>query len=457
MIKEGDVVTDWKKAQNITIYEQLKIGARFFDLRPGSPTNKPGDIWIYHQVKCGPIRKVLNEFKNFIAENPDEIIYIKHEINDSHLTQKQTERLIKMEERYLGKDKIVKGWEMIPDGITNPADEQWFSFKTTTVGDMRAKGKNFIIFYEKKLLQRPNVSIENPYFDSQTYLYDRFLNKNHPSELLLALQNYLQDKTNKPEQYTNQLYVSQAILTPPGGIRDFIDWSYGLGTPSLSVKAAGLNVYNMFEIFVDNLVTEYSFNCLMMDWIHYHNTVIRYLISSNFRKVLTIQKAFYQGGEEIDIRVLQNLVSYPYNLKDWADENQQTRKMKASEEISRRRIIANEDRILSSDGSIPKSALQSTAAKQSFKVLQKKTDSLNNIKEIPKVEGFGNILFFADWDAFFPNKPNNNISIIYSYDNAPSEEAKFNLNKDEVFIGYYKKIPPKEEKRDIEDDEQEPE
>ena len=67
--------------------------------------------------------------------------------------------------------------------------EQWFSFGTTTIEEIRDKGKRFIIFFDKKLYwpngtdEEPPVPFPVPFLKRQNYLEDVWFRKNRPDEL----------------------------------------------------------------------------------------------------------------------------------------------------------------------------------------------------------------------------------------------------------------------------------
>ena len=63
------------KTQFLNIYEQLKYGIRYFDLRPGVEN---GVLSIYHGPILGPLLKeVLDDIKKFMEENHNELVILK--------------------------------------------------------------------------------------------------------------------------------------------------------------------------------------------------------------------------------------------------------------------------------------------------------------------------------------------------------------------------------------------
>ncbi len=63
------------KTQSLNIYEQLKYGIRYFDLRPGVDN---GILSIYHGSVLGPLlEEVLDNVKRYMEENHNELIILK--------------------------------------------------------------------------------------------------------------------------------------------------------------------------------------------------------------------------------------------------------------------------------------------------------------------------------------------------------------------------------------------
>ena len=78
-------ISPWVKCQSMSIYNQMKAGVRFFDLRL-SVINE-SKIWITHRFACQSLQSVLDDFAKFYDEfGTTEIIYIraKYDFSNSH-------------------------------------------------------------------------------------------------------------------------------------------------------------------------------------------------------------------------------------------------------------------------------------------------------------------------------------------------------------------------------------
>ncbi|HWR00405.1 MAG TPA: phosphatidylinositol-specific phospholipase C domain-containing protein [Chlorobaculum sp.] len=70
---EAALVTNWAQTQTFTIYEQLKGGIRYLDIRV---SNEKHDDQVYcsHTFFTLPFQDVVNDISRFILENPSEIV-----------------------------------------------------------------------------------------------------------------------------------------------------------------------------------------------------------------------------------------------------------------------------------------------------------------------------------------------------------------------------------------------
>lgn len=66
-------VADWAKTQDMRIYDQLRQGIRYLDLRV---TKYNGDFWITHGMISVRLSTVLADIKQFSAEHPREILLL---------------------------------------------------------------------------------------------------------------------------------------------------------------------------------------------------------------------------------------------------------------------------------------------------------------------------------------------------------------------------------------------
>lgn len=70
----NEILTDWTLTQNLNIYKQLKLGIRVFDLRLAvTVTNH---LVLAHSFGCLRVNSFFEQIKQFISENPGEVVII---------------------------------------------------------------------------------------------------------------------------------------------------------------------------------------------------------------------------------------------------------------------------------------------------------------------------------------------------------------------------------------------
>lgn len=68
------LVEGWSRCQQLSVQAQLCGGIRFFDFRIMTHENQ---IWLHHNVvACIRLREALQEVKDFVTDNPSEIVFI---------------------------------------------------------------------------------------------------------------------------------------------------------------------------------------------------------------------------------------------------------------------------------------------------------------------------------------------------------------------------------------------
>ena len=73
-LEEIPMVEGWSRCQDLSIDSQLYGGVRLLDLRV---ITYDGDVWTHHQkVICVKFRDILETVRDFITENPSEIVFL---------------------------------------------------------------------------------------------------------------------------------------------------------------------------------------------------------------------------------------------------------------------------------------------------------------------------------------------------------------------------------------------
>lgn len=73
----GDhIFKEWAKSQQLTVFQQLELGIRFFDFRV-SWNDWEEDFYITHSLYAGPLRGELKQIRDFLITHPKEIVIIQ--------------------------------------------------------------------------------------------------------------------------------------------------------------------------------------------------------------------------------------------------------------------------------------------------------------------------------------------------------------------------------------------
>lgn len=181
-------------------YDQLRLGARWFDFRPGYNVWNPTDKNLYHQHALVPgiaFKEFLADVVRFLKENPTEIVSVGIKYSGMALDSMKP----KKEKVYKDIDKALEG-----SGISR-GDETDFH---TTYGTLLGENKRLLIVYKP----------------SFTDLYDKYednYNTQKPGPVLEVLK--LTKEKAKPEKAT--VFQLQATAT-----LDYIDSALSFVTRS---------------------------------------------------------------------------------------------------------------------------------------------------------------------------------------------------------------------------------
>ncbi|MEG2450665.1 MAG: hypothetical protein RSB09_02915, partial [Clostridia bacterium] len=177
------------KTQGHSIADQLRGGARYFDLRV---TNKGDDLVIFHgPIKGQKFSIVLDEIKAFTLAHPSEFLILDFQ----HLGDKVHQKTI--------------------DAITGTLNMQKAMLKSVfgdvskvTMGDIRAHGFNFMIVWSDDSQVASNDFLYTRDKDL-TSQYDSKFHKKKPAELIAHFETYFENHTR------DDLFVLQSQRTAP--------------------------------------------------------------------------------------------------------------------------------------------------------------------------------------------------------------------------------------------------
>ena len=181
---EAALVTNWAQTQTFTIYEQLKGGIRYLDIRVSNEKHD-GKVYCSHKFFTIPFQEVVNDISRFIHENPSEVVVLSVEDDEG---SSQLEEAKKSAMSTLG--------NFFTDSVNG--DE--------TLGELVAQGKNVLYAVGHKC---GPLTIENSWNDTRD---------TSPVESVNKCVKYANAQTRK----AGKLNLMALQATQWGGDRDII-------------------------------------------------------------------------------------------------------------------------------------------------------------------------------------------------------------------------------------------
>ncbi|WP_281645154.1 phosphatidylinositol-specific phospholipase C domain-containing protein [Parendozoicomonas sp. Alg238-R29] len=178
------VVALWAKNQDLNVYEQLKKGVRYLDIRA---RKVKGRLVTVHQLEGATIAKVVEDLRRFLDENPGEVV-IFH-VSEAHgMSREERREIYQLLETQLG-GRLSDPKVMTPG---------------SSIKEFQNAGKQVIVVAEDS---GDHPMIWHWYQNLSNIWYD----KSRPDEILERL------AASIPYRRNDQFYVSQMILTPRDG------------------------------------------------------------------------------------------------------------------------------------------------------------------------------------------------------------------------------------------------
>jgi hypothetical protein len=223
------IVSNWARAQSYSAGQLLNLGVRYMDVRVA---NRNGEFWTIHSLYGEPFESSLLQVRNFLDENPQEIIVIdiqnlESSAQDRHLDGVDLDELIsQILFSNTAPAETVEGFELVAhhaagiDSSKAARSTATTNDITQTVKDIQDKGVRVFIFVRKE--QLPNLIFDNQgvargahqinYID-RSYLESRW--HNVADKLLMETKIFTQLAERELDaQRHNKLLVLQVQPTP---------------------------------------------------------------------------------------------------------------------------------------------------------------------------------------------------------------------------------------------------
>jgi hypothetical protein len=272
------------QTQNLSIYDQLRVGSRSIDLRYGSKGQGREDVYIFHGPYRGPSFKVIfQDLARFSRENPNEFFLVMLQ-QEKSINEDQKDFLTELIQTYLTPTAVRK------------EDTTWFDLDKVTASQILQQKKNFFVladnhFLHMKADHKSQDNTDYPaigVFSSDSFYQSSWANVNKVSKLWPYELSMIQRMGPMP----NTLVCTQTMLTTQATEVDIED--YVIGTESLRLDHFTKDLQkkqNMGEFFLNNMNSQ-PFNFVELDYIDYNPALVMYLIGLNFPHKLTIVNAY---------------------------------------------------------------------------------------------------------------------------------------------------------------------
>jgi len=181
------VLYNWSVTQSLNIYQQLKAGIRYLDLRVAY-RETDSELRIVHGLYGCPISEILEDIQKFTEEHPKEVVILDFN-HFYHMDCEAHQRLA---------DSLVGAFG---ETMRNPSKDG-LDF---TLQDMWGNDEKVIIFY-----QQLDVIECYPCFWSPVCITSPWADVDDRKALL----KFLDTNCQTSEQPTNNFHVTQCVLTP---------------------------------------------------------------------------------------------------------------------------------------------------------------------------------------------------------------------------------------------------
>lgn len=276
--------------QNLSVFEQLRRGARYLDLRIGGRKSSSliDDIVIIHGILRGsPFPDVVDEIDRFLTDNPREFVTVEiiYEQSKHPLTSDQRIRAFELLSSTFNKTMIRK------DDV-----DSWFDLRKVTLGELDERQKNVLVLINNDFfgfshdgIQYDLATISRDFdcHENGNFVKNKWHNTTNARSLLRSNGRFLEEA--EPSKFMN----SQFVMTPqpPGSASDV--FLLLLGAKSLRPVSLARALYrkDLMESFIRDNADDTRWNIVLLDFLDLCPQLVAFLIGLNYSKQLKIKQA----------------------------------------------------------------------------------------------------------------------------------------------------------------------
>lgn len=219
-------VSRWVKCQELSIYDQLKLGVRFLDLRIAY-RETDNTFYCTHTFTCCKLVEVLSDIKRFIKEHDTEILLINISIDSVF--------------KYQNYDKIINDMTAIFYKIL---DNELYQYIPTNIlpsyNEIKTLQKSILLFFNIYYIETEIPT----YFWPNRLINSKWHNQQSVDKLLVKCEDTMK-KIATDNNNQNTINVAQLILTP--------------NKNSVIKGLSGLTSIRKFSKIVENKITSCNF------------------------------------------------------------------------------------------------------------------------------------------------------------------------------------------------------
>lgn len=262
--------------QNLDVYQQLRHGVRFLDLRyaPGDGTNVINRHGI---VKGGDFITNIVNIRRFLDEHPYEFVIVYLE-QMRKMRPENSETLLAAIAEHLGGYMVTKR-DM----------ETWFQLDKTTLGEIWHTKKRIFMINRDLLFEDPErqaASEELGIMLAHVHYHSFWHNVTDIELLIEGIRQHLSTR----QVHNSKLFASQCVLTPQASVIHNVKALFKRRVHSISKLVESLFDGEEFVNFIlDN--THSGLNILMFDMVEYKLKLIEAIIAANIETRLVVHQA----------------------------------------------------------------------------------------------------------------------------------------------------------------------
>lgn len=207
--------------QNVSVFEQLKRGARYLDLRVGGgkkdSTLVDDAVIIHGHLKGAPFPNIVEEIEQFLVENPGEFLIVEV-IYDPRKHQMSSEQLFHVFEL------LSSTFHQM---ITQEDVNSWFKLNSVTLADLDERNKNIMLLindgfacfsHEGTDYDFATIARDFGCHEHGMFLKNKWHNTANARTLLRSNETFFEEACSDCDKFMN----SQFVMTPqPPGVRFF--------------------------------------------------------------------------------------------------------------------------------------------------------------------------------------------------------------------------------------------